>query len=120
MGVLVSWTGPSGHVLHEPWVPAQVRDGLTALITELEVAGPPGLGGRHTAFRQQGQIAKGSARARVLSPMQRQELAVHQLLEQRTELLVGVKLTQAGVLTRMGKEPRTRLPMAGELSSEWK
>jgi hypothetical protein len=101
--VLVSWTGPSGHVLHEPWVPAQVRDGLTALITELEVAGPPGLGDRRTAFRQQGQIAKGSARARALSP-KRQELAVDQLLEQRAELPVGVKLAQAGVLTRMGKE----------------
>jgi hypothetical protein len=98
--VPVSWTGPSGHVLHEPWVPAQVRDALAALITELEAAGPPGLADRRTAFKQQGQIAKGQA----LSLMQRQELAVARLLEQRAELLVGVKLMHAGVLTKIGEE----------------
>lgn len=104
MDVPVSWTGPSGHVLHEPWVPGPVRDALAALITELEAAGPPGLADRRTAFKQQGQIAQGSGKAPALSPMQRQELAVAQLLEQRPELLVGVKLVHAGVLTKMGKE----------------
>jgi len=104
LDVPVSWTGPSGHVLHEPWVPGQVRDALSALITELEVAEPPGLADRRTAFKQQGQIAKSPGKARALSPMQRQELAVAQLLEQRPELLVGVKLVHADVLTKMGKE----------------
>jgi hypothetical protein len=85
-------------------VPAQVRDGLAALITELEAAGPAGLADRRTAFRRQGQIARASGRAKALSPMQRRDLAVHQLLEQRPELLVGVKLVHAGVLTRMGEE----------------
>lgn len=104
MDVPVSWTGPSGHLLHEPGVPGRVRDALAALITELEAAGPPGLGDRRTAFKQQGQIANSPGRALDLSPVQRQELAVAQLLEQRAELLVGVKLVNAGVLTKMGKE----------------
>jgi hypothetical protein len=104
MDVPVSWTGPSGHLLHEPGVPGGVRDALAAVITELEAAGPPGLRDRRTAFKKQGQIAESPGKAQALSPMQRQELAVDQLLEQRAELLVGVKLVHAGVLTRMGKE----------------
>ncbi|GEM_PF-5543332 len=104
MDVPVSWTGPSGHLLHEPWVPPQVRDALAALITELEAARPAGLADRRTAFRQQGQIANGSAKVMALSPRLRQELAVDRLLEQRPELLVGVKLVRASVLARMGKE----------------
>jgi hypothetical protein len=104
MDVPVSWTGPSGHMLHEPGVPGRVRDALAAVITELEAAGPPGLGDRRTAFKQQGQISKSPSKAPALSPVQRQELAVAQLLEQRAELLVGVKLVHAGVLTKMGKE----------------
>ena len=100
MDVPAAWTGPSGHLLHEPWMQPWFRDGLAALITELEAAGPPGLGDRRTAFRQQGQIAKTGA----LSPLQRQEVGMDQLLEQRAELLVGVKLVRAGVLERMGKE----------------
>jgi hypothetical protein len=76
------------------------REGLAVLITELEAAGPVGLGDRRTAFRQQGQIANPGA----LSPLQRQELGMDQMLEQRAELLVGVKLLRAGVLERMGKE----------------
>jgi hypothetical protein len=75
-----------------------LRDGLAVLITELEAAGPAGLGDRRTAFRQQGQIANPGA----LSPLRRQELGMDQLLEQRAELLVGVKLLRAGVLERMG------------------
>jgi hypothetical protein len=98
--VPAAWTGPSGHLLHEPWIPPWFRDGLAVLITELEAAAPAGLGDRRTAFRQQGQIAKSGA----LSSLQRQELGMDQLLEQRAELLVGVKLARAGVLERMGKE----------------
>jgi hypothetical protein len=81
-----------------PWF----GDGLAVLITELEAAGPPGLGDRRTAFRQQGQVA-GSG---VLSALQRRESGWAQLLEQRAELLVGVQLVlvRAGVLRRMGKE----------------
>jgi hypothetical protein len=100
MDVPVTWTGPSGHLLHEPWMPAFVRDGLAVLITELEAAGLDGLGDRRTAFRTQGQIANPGA----LSPLQRRELGMDALLEQRAELLVGVKLLRAGVLQRMGKE----------------
>jgi hypothetical protein len=98
--VPVAWTGPSGHLVHERWMPAWFRDGLAMLITELEDAAPSGLGERRTAFRQQGQIANSGA----LSPLQRQELGMDQLLEQRAELLVGVKLLRAGVLERMSKE----------------
>jgi hypothetical protein len=58
-------------------MPAQVRDGLAVLITELEAAAPAGLGDRRTAFRQQGQITK----AGTLSSLQRQELGMDQLLE---------------------------------------
>ncbi len=104
MDVPVTWTGPSGHLLHEPWVPAWFRDGMAALIMELEAAGPAGLADRRTAFKQQGQIAKGSAKAKALSPLQRQELGMDQLLKQRPELLVGVKLVRTGALTKMGKE----------------
>jgi hypothetical protein len=81
-------------------MPPWFRDGLAVLITELEAAAPAGLGDRRTAFRQQGQIANSGA----LSSLQRQELGMDQLLEQRAELLVGVKLVRAGVLERMGKE----------------
>jgi hypothetical protein len=81
-------------------MPAWFRDGLAALITELEAAAPPGLADRRTAFRRQGQIAKTGA----LSPLKRQEVGMDQLPEQRAELLVGVKLVRAGVLERMGKE----------------
>ena len=78
----------------QPWF----RDGLAVLITELEAAGLDGLGERRTAFRQQGQVANPGA----LSPLQ--QSGVDQLLEQRAELLVGVKLLRAGVLERMGKQ----------------
>ena len=81
-------------------MPPFFRDGLAAMITELEAAAPAGLADRRTAFRQQGQITKTGA----LSPLQRQEVGMDQLLEQRAELLVGVKLVRAGVLDRMGKE----------------
>lgn len=98
------WTGPSGHLLHEPWVPPAIRDGLAALISELEAARPPGLGDRRTAFRRQGQVAGGTAKAKALSPAQRQETGMAQLLDQRAELLVGVRLVRAGVLVRIGRE----------------
>jgi len=98
------WTGQRGLLLHEPWVPPGIRDGLVALISELEAARPPGLGDRRTAFRQQGQPAGGSVKARVLSPVQRHEMGMVQLLDQRAELLVGVRLVRAGVLVRMGRE----------------
>jgi hypothetical protein len=100
MDVPATWTGPSGHLLHEPWVPPFIRDGLAALITELEAAAPAGLADRRTAFRQQGQNTKTGK----LSPLQRQKLGMAQLLEQRAELLVGLRLVRAGVLDRMGKE----------------
>lgn len=100
MEVPATWTGQAGHLLHEPWVPPWFRDGLAVLITELEAAGPPGLGDRRTAFRQQGQVA-GSG---VLSALPQRESSWAQMLEQRAELLVGVQLHRAGVLRRMGKE----------------
>lgn len=100
MDVPAGWTGQAGHLLHEPWVPPWFGDGLAALITELEAAGPPGLGDRRTAFRQQGQVAGFG----VLSALQGRESGWAQLLEQRAELLVGVQLLRAGVLRRMGKE----------------
>ena len=100
MDVPAAWTGQAGHLLHEPWVPPRFGDGLAALITELEAAGPPGLGDRRTAFRQQGQVASSG----VLSALQLQESGWAQLLEQRAELLAGVQLLRAGVLRRMGKE----------------
>ncbi len=61
--VPVAWTGPSGHLLHEPWMQPWFRDGLAVLITELEAAAPAGLGDRRTAFRQQGQqpVASGAS-----------------------------------------------------------
>ncbi len=43
MDVPTAWTGPSGHLMHGPWVPPFFRDGLAALIAELEAANPPGL-----------------------------------------------------------------------------
>ena len=50
--VPVAWTGASGHLLHERWIPPWIRDGLAALISELEAAAPPGLDRTRTAFRQ--------------------------------------------------------------------
>ncbi|HEX3957977.1 MAG TPA: hypothetical protein VHZ03_15270 [Trebonia sp.] len=100
MDIPATWTGQSGHLLHEPWIPPAIRDSIAVLITELEAAAPPGLGDRRIAFRRQGQAVKTKA----LPQSQRQELAWEQLLEQRAELLVGVRLLRAGVLERMGKE----------------
>jgi hypothetical protein len=114
--VPAAWTGSSGHLLHEPWMQAWFRDGLAALITELEAAAPAGLADRRTAFRRQGQIAKNGA----LSPLQRQEVGMDQLLEQRAELLVGVKLVRAGVLERMGKETRTSNADGSRSGSGWR
>jgi hypothetical protein len=37
---LDGWTGPSGRLRHEPWLPPGINDGLEALIWELEGAGP--------------------------------------------------------------------------------
>lgn len=96
----VAWTGSSGHLLHEQWIPSWFRGGLAALIAELEAAGPPGLADRRTAFRQQGQTAK----IKGLSPALREEIAMNQLLDLRVELLVAVKLVRAFVLTQISKE----------------
>ena len=76
------------------------RDGLAALIAELEAAAPPGLADRRTAFRQQGQTAK----IKALSLALRQEIAMSQLLDLRVELLVAVKLIRASALTKISKE----------------
>lgn len=100
MDVPVAWTGSSGHLLHEPWIFPPVRDSLAALIVELEAAAPPGLAGTRTAFRRQGQAAN----IKALSPAQQQKVAMSQLLDLRAELLVAVKLLQAGALTKISKE----------------
>lgn len=100
MDVPVAWTGSSGHLLHERWIPSWFRDGLAALIAELEAAAPPGLADRRTAFRQQGQTAK----IKALSPALREEIAMNQLFDLRVELLLGVKLIRADVLTKISKE----------------
>jgi hypothetical protein len=98
--VPVAWTGSSGHLLHEQWTPPWIRDGLAALISELEAAAPPGLNATRTAFRQQGQMAKVNAE----SPTLRRDTAISHLLDQRVELLVAVKLIRVGVLTRISKQ----------------
>jgi hypothetical protein len=98
--VPVAWTGPSGHLLHERWTPPWIRDGLAALISELEAAAPPGLNGTRTAFRQQCQTAKINA----LPPAMRRDNAISKLLDQRVELLIAVKLVRAGVLTKISKQ----------------
>lgn len=100
MDVPVAWTGPSGHLLHEPWIPPWFRAGLAALIAELEAAAPPGLAERRTTFRRQGQIAKIAA----LSPAQRPELGMSQMFDLRVELLVAVMLIRVGVLNRISRE----------------
>jgi hypothetical protein len=97
--VPVAWTGSSGHLLHEPWTPPWIRDGLAELITELEAEALPGLDRTRTAFRQQGQTAKINAP----SPTFRRDIAISKLLDQRAELLVAVKLLHAGVLARISK-----------------
>jgi hypothetical protein len=91
--VPVAWTGVSGHVLHERWIPPWIRDGLAALISELEAAAPPGLNRTRTAFRQPPD--KG------LHPTRRRDIAMGQLLDRRFELLVAVRLVRAGVLTKI-------------------
>jgi hypothetical protein len=102
--VPVEWAGLSGHVLHQPWVPSWSRDDWAELIAEHEAAAPPGLGCKRTAFKTQGQIEKGSRKFRQLSVLQRQVQASDQLLDQRVELLVSMRLLRAGVLTRIRKE----------------
>ena len=98
--VPVAWTGSSGHLVQEPWTPPWIRDGLAALISELEAAGPPGLGGMRTTFRQQGQIAKINARP----PAMQRDNAIRRLLDQRVELVIAAKLVRAGVLARISRQ----------------
>jgi hypothetical protein len=98
--VPVAWTGSSGHLLQEPWTPPWIRDGLAALISELEAAAPPGLGGMRTTFRQQGQIAKINA----LPPAMQRDNAISKLLDQRVELVIAAKLARARVLARISRQ----------------
>jgi hypothetical protein len=102
--VPVQWIGSSGHVLHQPWIPQWFRDDLAQLILELVEAAPEGLDSKRIAFKRQGQIEKGSRKFKQLSLLQRQAQASDQLLDERAELLVGVQLLRAGVLTQMRKE----------------
>ena len=95
-----AWTEPSGHLLHESWTLPWIRDGLAALIADLEATAPPGLDGTRTAFRRQGQTAKINS----LSPTLRRDIAIGELLDLRVELLAGVKLIRAGVLTKVSKQ----------------
>jgi hypothetical protein len=95
------WTGPSGHVLDEPWMQNFFRDDLAVLIRDLEASGVPGLAGKRTAFRIGGLIDKSSEKSRRLPRALRQAQASNAVLEQRAELLVGAQLAKAGVLTRM-------------------
>lgn len=104
MDVPIEWAGLSGHMLHQPWVPPWFRDGWAELIAEHEAAAPPGLDRMRTAFKTQGQIEKGSRKFRQLSVLQRQAQASDQLLDQRVELLVSIRLLRAGVLTRIRRE----------------
>lgn len=101
MNVPVEWTGQAGHLLHDRGIPSWFRDDLAALIAELEAAAPPGLADRRTAFRRQGQT---TAKITMDSPELRTETALNHLLDLRLELLVAVKLTRAGALTKISKE----------------
>lgn len=93
-------------MVHEPWFPDWFGDVLAGLITELEAGVPSsdGLGSKRKAFRTQGQIPgedwEGSMPERLLAT----EQAFDQMLRQRSELLVGVQLLRAGVLTGMPHE----------------
>jgi len=102
--LLDEWTGTSGHVLLEPWVPPHIRDCLAELIAELEAAAPEGLASKRTAFREGGRTGKGSLKFMELSIAERQTAALSQLLNDRFELLVGAQLVRAGALTRMRKD----------------
>jgi hypothetical protein len=86
--------------VQEPWTPPWIRDGLAALISELEAAAPPGLGGMRTTFRQQRQIAKINA----LPLTMQRDNAIGRLLDQRVELVIAVKLVRAGVLARISRQ----------------
>lgn len=101
MELPVEWTGTSGHVLHEPFVPQWFRDGLTELISELERAAPVGLVSKRKTFRTQGQFDTYSGELVGSSLRQRQTTALVQLLNERVELLVGLQLLRAGALQRI-------------------
>lgn len=100
MNVPVTWTGSSGHLLQEPWTSPWIRDGLAALISELEAAAPPGLSSMRTTFRQQGQVAKINA----LPPAMQRDNAISRLLDQRVELVIAAKLVRAGILARISRQ----------------
>lgn len=93
MDVPVAWTGASGHLLHERWIPPWIRDGLAALISELEAAAPSGLSHTRIAFQQPPK--KG------MPPTRRRDIAMSQLLDRRFELLVAVRLVRVGALTKI-------------------
>jgi hypothetical protein len=104
MGLLQSWTDPSWPLLHEPWVPDWFRDGLAELISELELAQPRGLAAKRNAFRNQGQLEGESPDATVAGELLRMDQICDQLLRQWAELLVGVQLLRARVLTGMPEQ----------------
>lgn len=99
MNIPATWTGSGGHVLLEPWVPSQIRDGFAELITELEAVAPAGLANTRRAFRTRGQV--GQQPQGTMTPSQLQVNAIDGLLNLRFELLVAAQLLRAGALTQI-------------------
>lgn len=97
MEIPEAWTGPQGHCLQQPGVPADVRASFAELIDDLEGGKVAGLGARRAEFREAGQLLPGDSPQAVFGRVG----AFHRILEMRFELLVAAQLQRAGVLVRM-------------------
>lgn len=86
MDIPETWA-PQGHVLREPWMRSEIRNGIAQLIAKLEAAEPDGLDGMRRRFRDLGRTDSVTA--------------VTQLLDARFEMLVASQLVRAGALRRV-------------------
>jgi hypothetical protein len=96
-----AWTGPSGHVLSQPWIPADVLASFDRLIAVLDSAAPPGLATTRNQFKAMGQFQGGTTKFMAMSESERLAVALDNILNLRVELLVAAQLQQAEALVRI-------------------
>jgi hypothetical protein len=96
-----AWTGQTGHVLSQPWVPAEVLASFERLIAGLEATSPLGLATTRNNFKAMGQFESGARKFMALSESQRIAVAMDNILNLRVELLVAAQLQRAGLLAKI-------------------
>src|SRR5579859_6304556 len=98
MHVPATWTGSDGHYLHQPDVPQHIHTALADLIVDLEAMQVDGLAMRRADFRDGCRLTTSASGLAGVADRDRIE---RRILEMRFELLVGLRLSLAGLLNRM-------------------